>query len=158
VKNGMLGEIEQVSPTQMTGRLDTGRLDPGRSVAFDLKDYAQVDHGYAATIHESQGVTVDRTHVLATPGMDRHGAYVALPRHRDSMQLHCGRDEFEDLGKLTPCCRASGPKTWLVTSPSGATSACLRRRGPRTSRSASAACSPGSAGQPSASAGGDGAR
>ncbi|KQY29494.1 conjugal transfer protein TraA [Caulobacter sp. Root487D2Y] len=96
VKNGMLGEIEQVSPTQMTVRLDAGR-----SVAFDLKDYAQVDHGYAATIHKSQGVTVDRTHVLATPGMDRHGAYVALSRHRDSVQIHYGRDEFEDLSKLT---------------------------------------------------------
>ncbi|PIB91603.1 Ti-type conjugative transfer relaxase TraA [Caulobacter sp. FWC2] len=96
VKNGMLGEIEQVSPTQITVRLDAGR-----SVAFDLKDYAQVDHGYAATIHKSQGVTVDRTHVLATPGMDRHGAYVALSRHRDSVQVHYGRDEFEDLGKLT---------------------------------------------------------
>ncbi|WP_395445115.1 Ti-type conjugative transfer relaxase TraA [Caulobacter sp. UC70_42] len=96
VKNGMLGEIEQVSPTQMTVRLDAGR-----SVVFDLKDYAQVDHGYAATIHKSQGVTVDRTHVLATPGMDRHGAYVALSRHRDSVQIHYGRDEFEDLGKLT---------------------------------------------------------
>jgi len=96
VKNGMLGEIEQVSPTQMTVRLDAGR-----TVAFDLKDYAQVDHGYAATIHKSQGVTVDRTHVLATPGMDRHGAYVALSRHRDSVQVHYGHDEFEDLGKLT---------------------------------------------------------
>jgi hypothetical protein len=96
VKNGMLGEIEQVSPTQMTVRLDAGR-----SVAFDLKDYAQIDHGYAATIHKSQGVTVDRTHVLATPGMDRHGTYVALSRHRDSVQVHYGQDEFEDLGKLT---------------------------------------------------------
>ncbi|NQE62378.1 Ti-type conjugative transfer relaxase TraA [Caulobacter sp. RHG1] len=96
VKNGMLGEIEGVSAGQMTVRLDAGR-----SVVLDLKDYAQVDHGYAATIHKSQGVTVDRAHVLATPGMDRHGAYVALSRHRDSVQLHYGRDEFEDLGKLT---------------------------------------------------------
>ncbi len=96
VKNGMLGEVEQVSPTQMTVRLDASR-----SVVFDLKDYAQVDHGYAATIHKSQGVTVDCAHVLATPGMDRHGAYVALSRHRDSVQIHYGRDEFEDFGKLT---------------------------------------------------------
>lgn len=96
VKNGMLGEIEQVSPTQMTVR-----LDEGRSVVLDLKDFAQIDHGYAATIHKSQGVTVDRAHVLATPGMDRHGAYVALSRHRGSVQVHYGRDEFEDLSKLT---------------------------------------------------------
>ena len=44
----------------------------GRSVAFDAKNYADIDHGYAATIHKSQGVTVDRVHVLATPGLDRH--------------------------------------------------------------------------------------
>lgn len=96
VKNGMLGEIEQLSPTQMTVRLDAGR-----SVAFDLKDYAQVDYGYAASIHKAQGVTVDRTHVLATPGLDRHAAYVALSRHRDSVQLHYGRDDFDTMGDLT---------------------------------------------------------
>lgn len=37
---------------------------------------------YAATTHKAQGMTVDRVQVLATPGMDRHGAYVAMSRHR----------------------------------------------------------------------------
>ncbi|MCF8709213.1 Ti-type conjugative transfer relaxase TraA [Rhizorhapis sp. SPR117] len=95
VKNGTLGQVEQVSPERMAVR-----LDDGRSVAFDLKDYAHVDHGYAATIHKSQGVTVDRAHVLATPGMDRHSAYVALSRHRDGVQLHYGRDDFADQRQL----------------------------------------------------------
>src|SRR3546814_15072391 len=63
VKNGTLGKVERVSPDSMAVR-----LDDGRQVAFDLKDYAHVDHGYAATIHKSQGVTVDQGHVLATPG------------------------------------------------------------------------------------------
>jgi len=76
------------------------RLDDGRQVAFDVKDYAAVDHGYAATIHKAQGVTVDRTHVLATSGMDRHAAYVALSRHRDGVQLHYGRDDFASDAKL----------------------------------------------------------
>ena len=96
VKNGTLGKVEQVSPERMAVK-----LDDGRSVAFDLKDYAHVDHGYAATIHKSQGVTVDRAHVLATPGMDRHSAYVALSRHRDGVQLHYGRDDFADQRQLT---------------------------------------------------------
>jgi hypothetical protein len=39
---------------------------------------------------------VDRTHVLATPGLDAHGSYVALSRHRDGMDLHYGRDDFAD--------------------------------------------------------------
>lgn len=91
VKNGMLGSVAAVTPTRMT--VD---LDAGRSVVFDLKDYAHVDHGYAATLHKSQGVTVDRTHVLATPGLDRHATYVALSRHRDRVDLHYGKDDFED--------------------------------------------------------------
>ena len=95
VKNGTLGTVEKLSPERMAVR-----LDDGRSVAFDLKDYAHVDHGYAATIHKSQGVTVDRTHVLATPGMDRHSAYVALSRHRDGVQLHYGRDDFAGQRQL----------------------------------------------------------
>ncbi|MFG1466876.1 Ti-type conjugative transfer relaxase TraA, partial [Xanthobacter sp. DSM 24535] len=77
VRNGTLGTIEQVSPQSMTVR-----ADDGRAVSFDLKDYNKIDHGYAATIHKAQGMTVDRTHVLATPGTDAHGSYVALSRHR----------------------------------------------------------------------------
>ena len=76
------------------------RLDDGATVAFDLKDYAHIDHGYAATIHKAQGMTVDRVHVLATPGLDRHAAYVALSRHRDSVDLHYGQDDFADRSRL----------------------------------------------------------
>jgi hypothetical protein len=76
------------------------RTDDGRGVAFDLKDYTKIDHGYAATIHKAQGMTVDRAHVLATPGLDAHGSYVALSRHRDGMDLHYGRDDFASQDKL----------------------------------------------------------
>jgi hypothetical protein len=75
-------------------------LDDGRLIAFDVKDYANIDHGYAATVHKAQGVTVDRVHVLATPGLDRHAAYVALSRHRDHVDVHYGRDDFADRQAL----------------------------------------------------------
>lgn len=77
VKNGTLGTVEHVSARSMSVR-----TDDRRSISFDLKDYNRIDHGYAATIHKAQGMTVDRTHVLATPGMDAHGSYVALSRDR----------------------------------------------------------------------------
>ena len=32
--------------------------------------------------------------------MDRHSAYVGLTRHRDGVQLHYGRDDFADQGRL----------------------------------------------------------
>ncbi|WP_095201998.1 Ti-type conjugative transfer relaxase TraA [Mesorhizobium carmichaelinearum] len=95
VKNGTLGVIEEVSVQSMTVQ-----TDDRRSVRFDLKDYAHIDHGYAATIHKAQGMTVDRTHVLATPGMDTHGSYVALSRHRDRTDLHYGSDDFATRERL----------------------------------------------------------
>ncbi|MER9771214.1 Ti-type conjugative transfer relaxase TraA [Mesorhizobium sp. M0220] len=95
VKNGTLGAIEEVSTQSMSVR-----TDDGRSVRFDLKDYDRIDHGYAATIHKAQGMTVDHTHVLATPGLDAHGSYVALSRHRDGMDLHYGRDDFATQDRL----------------------------------------------------------
>ena len=64
VKNGTLGTIEQVSAQRMAVR-----TDDGRNVAFDLKDYDHIDHGYAATIHKAQGMTV------TTPMFWRHRAW-----------------------------------------------------------------------------------
>jgi hypothetical protein len=95
VKNGTLGMAEEVTTHGLVAR-----LDDGRRVAFDLKDYAHIDHGYAATFHKAQGVTVDRAHVLATSGMDRHAAYVALSRHRGGVDLHYGHDDFADRDRL----------------------------------------------------------
>ena len=95
VKNGTLGTIDQVSSQSITVR-----TDDGRPVAFDLRDYNRIDHGYAATIHKAQGMTLDRTHVLATRGMDAHASYVALSRHRDGMDLHYGRDDFASQDRL----------------------------------------------------------
>ena len=95
VKNGTLGTLEQVSAQSISVS-----TDDGRSISFDLKNYDRIDHGYAATIHKAQGMTVDRTHVLATPGLDAHSSYVALSRHRDGMELHYGRDDFADGDRL----------------------------------------------------------
>jgi Ti-type conjugative transfer relaxase TraA len=102
VKNGTLGTVTEITghvPDQ--GDRLTVRLDDGRSVGFDVKDYAHIDHGYAATVHKSQGVTVDRSHVLATSHMDRHVAYVGLSRHRDRVDLHWSADEQGNRAHLT---------------------------------------------------------
>jgi hypothetical protein len=38
--------------------------------------------------------------VLATGGLDQHSSYVALSRHRDSVHLHYGRDDFDSFERL----------------------------------------------------------
>src|SRR4051794_37073740 len=97
VKNGTLGTLERIEGSLLTVRLDGAE---GRAVSFDLKDYAAVDHGYAATIHKAQGVTVDRAHVLASAHMDRHAAYVALTRHRERLELHWAREDLTNRAGL----------------------------------------------------------
>jgi Ti-type conjugative transfer relaxase TraA len=98
VKNGTLGTVEDVNGSSLAVRLDGGDR---RQVRFDLKDYAQIDHGYAATIHKSQGVTVDHAHLLASDGLDRHAAYVGMSRHRETLAVHYGADDFKNRDQLT---------------------------------------------------------
>ena len=96
VKNGMLGTVEHVEPGRIIATLD-GR---GDSVSVPMGDYQAIDHGYATTIHKNQGATVDRSYVLASGTMDRHLTYVAMTRHRDSVQLYAAQDEFTNAGRL----------------------------------------------------------
>ena len=43
---------------------------------------------------------MDRAHILATPGLDAHGGYVALSRHRLRLDLHYGHDDFANQDRL----------------------------------------------------------
>ena len=90
VKNGMLGTVQAVSNNSMTVLLDG---EPPRKLTFDPRNYRAFDHGYAVTIHKSQGATVDQAYVLASRSMDRHLAYVAMTRHRDTMRLYVSDDD-----------------------------------------------------------------
>jgi len=89
VKNGTLGTVEAAAP----GRLAV-RLDDGRRVGFDPSQYDALAHGYAVTIHKSQGVTVDRAYLLPDTMMNRNAAYVALTRHRHEVHLFADRETF----------------------------------------------------------------
>ena len=100
VKNGMLGTVTRADEGRLEVRVDD---DEGkvRKVVVSMADYAAVDHGYAVTIHKSQGATVDRAFVYASRMMDRHLTYVAMTRHRDSVRLYVDREEFRDLAALS---------------------------------------------------------
>ncbi|NVN45090.1 Ti-type conjugative transfer relaxase TraA [Asaia siamensis] len=135
VKNGTLGTVCSLSGDDEVGvvvsvRLDGARVgDVGRVVSVSLREYDALDHGYAATIHKAQGVTVDRAHVLATGSMDRHGAYVALSRHREAVSVHWARDDVGDRDGLVRRLSRERLKDTTLDYPQGSSQVYARRRG-----------------------------
>ncbi|MEF3135501.1 Ti-type conjugative transfer relaxase TraA [Rhizobium sp. 268] len=112
VKNGMLGEVIAVAPDAIDVRLDgkAQTQDGQRHVTIPVNSYQAFDHGYATTIHKTQGATVDRSFVLASTTMDRHLTYVAMTRHREAVQLYAGLDAFKTVRSLTETLSRSGVK------------------------------------------------
>lgn len=97
VRNGTLGTVERLGSGALQVHLD----GPEETrVAVETKDYADFDHGYASTVHKSQGATVDRSYVLASGFFDRHTSYVALSRHREAATLFYAQQEFAYRGQL----------------------------------------------------------
>lgn len=89
VRNGMLGTVREIIETNGNIELSiTIDGEPAKTITINPEQYTSVDHGYATTIHKSQGVTVDRAFVLASTTMDRHLTYVAMTRHREDCMLY----------------------------------------------------------------------
>lgn len=108
VKNGMIGRVVEATPNRVVAIVGEG--NQRRQVTIESRFYNNLDHGYATTIHKSQGATVDRVKVLASLSLDRHLAYVALTRHREDLQLYYGRRSFASNGGLTKVLARARPK------------------------------------------------
>ena len=101
VKNGTLGSVEKIEEDHLsTHHRMTIRTDDDRRVTFLTKDYSKFDHGYAATMHKSQGTTAHRAQVLASQYMDRHAAYVAMSRQIKQVDMHYSAEQFKDFDSL----------------------------------------------------------
>lgn len=103
VRNGMIGTVTQISEQYLSVL-----LPDNRTITLDTTIYNHFTHGYATTIHKSQGMTVDRSYVLASQYMDMHATYVALSRHRKEMTLYADSSVFTSLAELYKSLSSSG--------------------------------------------------
>ena len=77
--------------------LISARTEDGREVRFrhdDIRDWygnIRLDHGYAMTITSAQGLTVDRTFLLADTRPSRETIYPAATRHRERLDIYVNR-------------------------------------------------------------------
>ena len=91
-----------VTAVDMNTRSLLACMDDGREHLLGPDDIAadRLAHGYATTVHRSQGATVDTTHLFADGG-GRELGYVAMSRARQSSHVHVVADStgqaVEDL-------------------------------------------------------------
>ena len=93
VRNGSIWDVTAVLPDGSV------RVRPASHAAAPTvrlpADYVaeHVELGYATTIARTQGVTVDETHTIATPGMGREDLYVAMSRGRHTNRAYVVVDQ-----------------------------------------------------------------
>lgn len=104
VKNGMVGTVTSVDQDGFTLRIGAGgaaaRASDQQEVRIDAEAYSSFTHGFATTIHKSQGMSVDHAIVYADRGMNKHLSYVAFSRHRDDMQIFTPFEQKRGLREL----------------------------------------------------------
>ena len=89
VERGEAGTVPSV--------LISARTEDGREVGFrhdEIRDWYgnfRLDHGYAMTITSAQGLTVDRTFLLADARPSRETIYPAATRHRERLDIYVNR-------------------------------------------------------------------
>ena len=113
INNGDRGRVAHVDPAHGAIEIDLR----GRRIRLDRHFLAEptaagdppLVHGYAITGHIAQGLTTDHTYVLATDGIDREWAYVALSRGRHSNRLYLTAQPDTDRAEYAPTNPAGDP-------------------------------------------------
>ncbi|HEY2566769.1 MAG TPA: Ti-type conjugative transfer relaxase TraA, partial [Candidatus Aquirickettsiella sp.] len=95
ISNGEFAVVSKIVGENITVKL------PTREVTFSTNDYQDFNYGYASTVHKSQGSTFDQVFVyIGSPTWDRFLSYVAMTRHRKSLNVYADRNQFKSLKEL----------------------------------------------------------
>ena len=100
VLNGSRGKVISVHGDDGNAHSLAVQLADGKKVNVNLKEYDKLTHGYATTVHGSQGLTVSESHVLLSKNMNANLAYVALTRHKDDIKINYSREQFDSQMKV----------------------------------------------------------
>ncbi len=133
VKNGRFATIVSVNFTESGQVIDfTVRLDGSdKLVCIDPLHYKDFAHGYCATVHKVQGVTVDHTfNYVGGAGWNKNATYVANTRHRKTCHVYASQETYRDVAKLKKGLSRYGMKDSVMDFPL----AFAQRRGIDTDR------------------------
>ncbi len=79
------------------------QINDNQSIEFDPYQYTDFQHGYAGTIHSTQGLTFDYVYTLHSHHVDQRLFYVANSRHKLSCHYFSYGDQarvYQDVSRL----------------------------------------------------------
>ena len=120
VSNGRFASVISVKFTESGQVINfQAQLDGSDAiVTIDPSNYNSFTHGYAATVHKTQGVTVDHALTyIGAAGWNRHTAYVAHTRHRQSCHVYASQSNYSTLDKLKDSLSRHGLKDSVLDFP-----------------------------------------
>lgn len=88
VLNGLRGTVVAVEEGSRSLRVALDGRDDDVVLPASYLEEANVAHGYAMTVHKSQGMTAAKTYVLGTPELYAELGYTALSRHQDRCRFY----------------------------------------------------------------------
>lgn len=112
VKNGQFGTVKNIDIDKegITKKISI-ELDNQQNVTFDPQTYRHFTYGYSATIHKTQGVTVDHSFVFINGKYwNKNLIYVAGSRHRKKMDLYINQEVYPNYDTLSKGLERSGMK------------------------------------------------
>jgi Ti-type conjugative transfer relaxase TraA len=89
VQNGLTGTVTQVNQINSDNVNVKVKLHDGRLISFNSEFYNSIDYGYAATVHKSQGMTVDNAYIFMSDDfINKNLSYVQNSRSRNPPKLY----------------------------------------------------------------------
>ena len=120
VSNGRFASIKSVEFTELGKALTfTVILDgTNKEITINPTDYNDFAHGYSATVHKVQGMTVDHAFVYSGGYFwNRNLTYVAMSRHRETCALYTDAMRDSSLSSLMNRLGRLGTKDSLLDFP-----------------------------------------
>ena len=98
VKNGDLATVTKIEKDHLEIKID--RTQEIKNI--DIKEYKNIEHGYAVTTHKAQGMTVENAVVMASKDSSQELAYVQSSRAKDSTEFVFTEKQIDKMAEQTP--------------------------------------------------------
>ena len=100
--NGRFATVTYVNFSESGHVIDFNvKLDGnGKELTINPTSCNKFDYGYAATVHKTQGVTVDHSFVYGGGNLNSSLTYVAMTRHKETTGLYASLEQYKTVDEL----------------------------------------------------------